>query len=284
MIGEQPPVPPHPTTELTATVLAPNPSPMTLQGTNSYLIGVGGRYTVVVDPGPDDEPHLAALATGAVQLILITHRHPDHTAGAARLHELTGAPVRAADPGHCHGGGAVLSAERIQLAGLTIEVLPTPGHTDDSVSFVLPDDGPTGSVLTGDTILGRGTTVIAHPDGSVADYLDSLDALEARGPAIVLPAHGPQRDNLVEICREYRVHRRQRLDQIRAVLAAIGSPAVPDHAEVDSAVVDRVVDVVYADTPPDVRFAAAKSVAAQLEYLRAVDSQSHYRGGDGQHR
>ncbi|MDQ2846928.1 MAG: MBL fold metallo-hydrolase [Actinomycetota bacterium] len=269
-----PPVSSGASTELTRILLAPNPGPMTLQGTNSYLIGSGGSYPVVVDPGPDDERHLAALATCAVQLVLITHRHPDHTAGAPRLHQLTGAPVRAADPAHCHGGGAVLGAERIQLAGLTIEVLPTPGHTDDSVSFVLPDDGATGSVLTGDTILGRGTTVIAHPEGSVADYLASLDALEAVGPAIVLPAHGPQRGDLGQVCREYRQHRLQRLDQISAVLADLGPQAT----------VDQVVDAVYADTPPEVRFAAVKSVAAQLEYLRRDEIGDRDRIGQSKRR
>ncbi|MGI8417837.1 MAG: MBL fold metallo-hydrolase [Nakamurella sp.] len=268
------PVPSPSGSKLTRTLLAPNAGPMTLEGTNSYLIGSGGSYPVVVDPGPSDERHLAVLATGAVQLILITHRHPDHTAGAARLHELTGAPVRAADPAHCHGGGAVLGAERIQLAGLTIDVLPTPGHTDDSVSFVLPDDGPTGSVLTGDTILGRGTTVIAHPDGSVADYLASLDALEAIGPAIVLPAHGPQRGDLVRLCREYRLHRLQRLEQISAVLADLGPRPT----------VDQVVDAVYVGTPPEVRFAAAKSVAAQLQYLRDDKLGARSRIGDGERR
>ncbi|MDQ6658513.1 MAG: MBL fold metallo-hydrolase [Actinomycetota bacterium] len=269
-----PPVPSGATTELTRTVLAPNPGPMTLEGTNSYLIGSGGSYPVVVDPGPDDERHLAALAAGAVELILITHRHPDHTAGAARLHQLTGAQVRAADPAHCHGGGVVLGAERIVLDGLTIEVLPTPGHTHDSVSFVLPEDGPTGSVLTGDTILGRGTTVIAHPDGNVADYLASLDALEARGPAIVLPAHGPQRADLAVLCREYRQHRSQRLEQIRTVLARLGPLAT----------VDQVVDAVYTDTPPAVRSAAMKSVAAQMQYLRDEENGDSDRGGKREYR
>lgn len=261
-----PPVPPRAVTPLTRTVLAPNPGPMTLDGTNSYVIGRHGTAgsatgAVVVDPGPADERHLSALgAAGDVQLILITHRHPDHTEGAARLHELTGAPVRAADPAHCHGGGAVLAGpERIETAGVVIEVVPTPGHTDDSVSFLLPDDGPTGSMLTGDTILGRGTTVIAHPDGNVADYLASLDVLQAHGSARVLPAHGPQLESLEEICRQYRAHRMERLQQIGAVLQQLG----PD------ASVDQVVDAVYTDTPAEVRFAAVKSVTAQLEYLRA---------------
>lgn len=259
-----PPVPPRSVTELTRCIVAPNPGPMTLDGTNSYLIGTHGRAVVVVDPGPDDHRHLAALgAAGDVELILISHRHPDHTEGAAALQQLTGAPVRAADPAHCLGGGAVLGRERIEAAGTTIEVWPTPGHTDDSVSFQLPGDGPTGSVLTGDTILGRGTTVIVHPDGNVRDYLASLDVLQAIGPARVLPGHGPQLPDLVAVCGAYRQHRMQRLEQIRVVLdSSDGEPTV-----------EQVVETVYADTPLAVRSAAMKSVAAQLEYLRSARSR-----------
>jgi len=255
-----PPAPASQVTDLVGCILAPNPGPMTLEGTNSYLIGRRGSGVVVVDPGPDHEPHLAALsAAGRVDMILITHRHPDHTDGAAMLHTMTGAPVRAADAAHCRGGGLPLvGAERIEAAGVLIDVLPTPGHTDDSVSFHLPGDGPRGSVLTGDTILGRGTTVIAYPDGSVGDYLASLDALQALGSCRVMPAHGPQRDDLTQLCREYRAHRLQRLDQIRAALAVLG----------DRASVDQVVDAVYTDIPLGVRSAAERSVAAQLDYLR----------------
>lgn len=247
-------------TVLTRTVTAPNPGPMTLDGTNSYLISAGAGGCVVVDPGPLDEAHLAALAgSGDVELILITHRHADHTEGAARLHALTGAPVRAVDPQHCHEG-AVLGRERIEVAGTVIEVIPTPGHTDDSVSLHLPQDGApgsAGSVLTGDTILGRGTTVIAHPDGDLASYLTSLDVLEAIGPARVLPAHGPQLDDLVVVVRRYRDHRRQRLAQVAAVRDRLGAGVTAE----------AVVDEVYTDSPPEVRQAALRSVAAQLEYL-----------------
>lgn len=255
-----PPVAARPVTDLVRCILAPNPGPMTLEGTNSYLIGRPGAGTVVVDPGPDDERHLAALAAaGDIELILITHRHPDHTDGAARLRAMTGAPVRAADAAYCHGGGPALDRpEHILAAGVLIDVLPTPGHTDDSVSFHLPGDGAGGSVLTGDTILGRGTTVIAHPDGNVGDYLTSLDVLQALGSCRVLPAHGPQRDDLAELCREYRTHRLQRLDQIRAALAGLGGGAT----------VDQVVAAVYTDIAPEVRPAARRSVAAQLQYLR----------------
>ncbi|MEE2521543.1 MBL fold metallo-hydrolase [Pseudarthrobacter sp. J47] len=249
---------------LTEYLLAPNPGPMSLEGTNSYLVSAPEPAGfVVVDPGPLDEDHLQALASaGSVELILITHRHHDHTEGAERLYQLTGAPVRAADPVHCHGGGALLLAnELIMAAGVRIRVLGTPGHTSDSVCFFLPDDGPAGSVLTGDTILGRGTTVLDHPDGTLRDYLASLDLLESLGSATVLPAHGPApaAADIRTVVRAYRNHRLERLEQVRTALAGLGRDAS----------VAEVAAVVYYDVDPSVRRAAELSVAAQLDYLRS---------------
>ncbi|WP_311380793.1 MBL fold metallo-hydrolase [Arthrobacter sp. ISL-28] len=247
---------------LTRYRLAPNPGPMSLDGTRSYVIAAAGHPGVaVVDPGPLDEPHLQELAdAGSVELILITHRHRDHTAGAARLHELTGAPVRAADPVHCIEAAPLQPGETIAAAGTEVRVVATPGHTSDSVCFHLPLDGPAGSVLTGDTILGRGTTVLDHPDGRLADYLSSLDRLEVLGPATVLPAHGPVLPALDAVVRAYRSHRLDRLTQIRTALAGLGGDAG----------VREVTDAVYADVDPSVRRAAENSVAAQLEYLRSL--------------
>jgi glyoxylase-like metal-dependent hydrolase (beta-lactamase superfamily II) len=172
---------------------------------------------------------------------------------------LTGAPVRAALAEHCHGGEPLVDGEVIYGGGVEIRVIATPGHTSDSLCFHLPTDGPAGSVLTGDTILGRGTTVLDYPDGRLGDYLASLDRLEALGPATLLPAHGPVLPALDEKCREYREHREQRLAQIRAALAQVG----------ESATVGEVTDVVYSDVDPSVRWAAETSVAAQLDYLRS---------------
>ncbi|WP_285243959.1 MBL fold metallo-hydrolase [Pseudarthrobacter sp. fls2-241-R2A-127] len=250
---------------LTQFILAPNPGPMSLDGTNSYVLRAPGHPTaVVVDPGPPDETHLSALAgAGDVEIILVTHRHSDHTAGSARLHELTGAPVRAMDPAHCHGGGAPLAnGEVVHAAGVDITVLATPGHTSDSVCFHLAADGQHGSVLTGDTVLGRGTTVLDYPDGTLGDYLSSLDRLEALGPATVLPAHGPVLPSLALIARDYRAHREDRLAQIRAALGTLGRDAT----------VGDVADAVYAGVDPSVRRAAELSVAAQLSYLRGPES------------
>ena len=235
---------------------------MSLDGTNSYVISAShtnASVVVVVDPGPADEGHLRRLAdAGQVELILVTHRHADHTAGSLRLQELTGAPVRAADARHCHGGAPLRDGETIRAAGVSIQVLATPGHTSDSVCFHLPDDGARGSVLTGDTILGRGTTVLDYPDGALGDYLESLDRLEALGGAAVLPAHGPVLPSLETITRAYRAHRLERLEQIREALEGLGRDAA----------VAAVTDAVYADVDPSVRRAAEMSVAAQLDYLR----------------
>lgn len=248
---------------LTEYLLAPNPGPMSLDGTNSYLLSAAGQAgVIVVDPGPLDNGHLQNLAAGAsVELILVTHRHADHTAGSARLSELTGAPVRAADPVHCHGGGGPLGdGEVIQAAGVEVRVLATPGHTSDSMCFHLPGDGLHGSVLTGDTILGRGTTMLDYPDGKLGDYLASLDRLERFGPATVLPAHGPVLPSIEAIARAYRQHRQERLAQIHEALGRLGTDAgVPD-----------ITDAVYADVEPSVRRAAEMSVASQLEYLRGL--------------
>ncbi|MBG6216179.1 glyoxylase-like metal-dependent hydrolase (beta-lactamase superfamily II) [Arthrobacter sp. CAN_A6] len=248
-------------TALTRSRLAPNPGPMSLEGTNSYLIAADGHPGVaVVDPGPLDEEHLQELAAGPVELILITHRHADHTAGAGRLHELTGAPVRAADPHHCIGEQPLQAGEVIAVAGTEVRVVATPGHTSDSVCFHLPLDGPAGSVLTGDTVLGRGTTMLDHPDGRLGDYLSSLDRLELLGPATVLPAHGPVLQALDTTVRAYRLHRLDRLDQIRSALTQLEPGAG----------IPQVTDVVYSDADPSVRRAAERSVGAQLEYLRSL--------------
>lgn len=238
-------------------ITAPNPGPMTLDGTNSWVLG--RSRVVVVDPGPLDEPHLLDLAmSGEVTQILLTHGHADHSAGAQRLHELTGAPVRAWDARWLNHAEAFEPDEVVALDDVTIQVLHTPGHTDDSVSFVVRDAGGAAALLTGDTILGRGTTVIAHPEGRLADYLATLDRLRGLGEVVVLPGHGPVSGDAVGQATAYLAHRRERLDQVREAVAAGASTA------------DDVVDAVYADVSGDVRWAALLSVEAQLAYLREV--------------
>jgi glyoxylase-like metal-dependent hydrolase (beta-lactamase superfamily II) len=236
---------------------------MTLEGTNTWLLRAPGeRRCVVIDAGPDDEAHLRAVAVagGEVAEILLTHGHPDHSAGARRLHELTGAPVRALDPAHRFGAEGLGDGEVVAAAGVEVRVLGTPGHTADSLCFLAsgPDGGV--AVLTGDTVLGRGTTVVAYPDGRLADYLDSLRRLRDLGALAVLPGHGPELTDLAAVADAYLAHRAQRLDQIRAALVELG----PD------ATARAVVERVYADVDPVLWWAAELSVRAQLDYLRGL--------------
>ena len=242
-------------------VRADNPGPMTLDGTNTYVLQ-GRDGVVVVDPGPLDEQHLRAVAGaaahGEVLLTLLTHGHPDHAEGALRFHQLTGSPVLARDPAHCIGSDDALGedGETAGVAGLLVDVLHTPGHTADSVCFVVESAG-TRVVLTGDTVLGRGTTVVAHPDGSLAPYLDSLRRIVALGPVTLLPGHGPVRPDAAALAGEYIAHREARLAQVRRAVAE-GATTAPE-----------VVRVVYADVDESLWPAAELSVRAQLDYLAA---------------
>ncbi|MGQ0466814.1 MAG: MBL fold metallo-hydrolase [Sporichthyaceae bacterium] len=248
-------------TERATCVLAPNPGPMTLDGTNTWVLGEpGAGAVVVVDPGPDDPEHLsavmAAVAGREVATVLLTHRHPDHVEGAATFAALASAPVRSVDPTFRYrGGGGLDEGERLTVAGLELVVMSTPGHTDDCVCFWIPADR---AVLTGDTVLGRGSTVVAHPDGRLADYLDSLHRLEdlARDRVdTVYPGHGPVLPDARASIEWYLAHRKQRLEQVREAVAGGLRTA------------REVVEAVYVDVDPSLWPAAEWSVAAQLEYL-----------------
>ncbi len=245
-------------------VLAPNPSLMTLDGTNTWLIAEpGSEPAIVVDPGPDDAGHLdrvratAAAAGQRIEKIVLTHGHPDHSAGARRLAELTGAPVLAVDPAHRLGAAAALGAGDVVRAGGSelLRVIETPGHTSDSVCLLLEADG---AMLTGDTVLGRGTTVIAG-DGSLSDYLGSLDRLRALADEAalraLLPGHGPLLGDPAGTLDYYIAHRAERLAEVEAALAA-GCRTLAD-----------IVARVYADVDRALWPFAEWSVRAQLAYL-----------------
>lgn len=246
-------------------VLAPNPGPMTLDGTNTWILGPPGGPSIVVDPGPADERHLRAVRdrAGSVAVTVLTHRHLDHSEGLARFAELTGSGVRAADPAYaittpeCDGG--LEDGLELTAGDLSVRALATPGHTSDSTSLLVT--GTDGAwLLTGDMVLGRGTTVITHPDGDLGAYLDSLevmlDAVRTFGVLAILPGHGPVVDDPVAVLTGYREHRLARLDQVREALR-LGD-------ETPAQVVARV----YADVDRSVWPAAEQSVRAQLDYLR----------------
>lgn len=251
-------------TTVATCALAPNPSPWTLDGTNTWLLHApGASEVIIVDPGPGDEGHLrevveqVAAREARITSILLTHGHIDHSEGARCLGEITGAPVRAVDPTHRHGGEGLAAGDVVTAGDLELRVIVTPGHSSDSVCFLLPDEG---SLLTGDTVLGRGTTVVAWPDGRLSEYLVSLanlrDLAERSGIERILPGHGPILEAPGAILTAYLDHRMARLDDVRdAVAAGAGSTA-------------DVVAVVYADTPRELWPAAELSVRAQLQYLR----------------
>ncbi|MGK5530649.1 MBL fold metallo-hydrolase [Streptomyces sp. URMC 129] len=258
-----PGAPDGPVTERATCVLAPNPSQMTLDGTNTWILAEpGSGLAVVVDPGPQDEGHLRRVldtvtaAGRRVALTLLTHGHPDHAEGAVRFAELTGSPVRALDPGLRLGAEGLGQGDVITTGGLEVRVVPTPGHTSDSLSFHIVADG---AVLTGDTVLGRGTTVVAHPDGRLGDYLDSLRRLRSLtvddGVHTVLPGHGPVLTDAQGAIDYYLVHRAKRLAQVEtAVEMGLRTP-------------EAVVAHVYADVDRGLWPWAELSVRAQLDYL-----------------
>lgn len=250
----------RPVTEHASVLLANNPSPMTLEGTNSWVVRApGSADCVVIDPGPEDTEHLQRLADcGPVSLVLLTHHHGDHTEGVAEFRKLTGAPVRALDPELCAGAEPLADDEVVSAAGVRLRVLATPGHTRDSVCFALEQSAEP-VVFTGDTVLGRGTTVIADPDGHLGSYLSSLRRLAELPPGVrALPGHGPERPDVRVAAVAYLQHREQRLDQVRAAARQLDGEITAR----------RIVEVVYADVDRSVWPAAEWSVRAQLTYLR----------------
>jgi glyoxylase-like metal-dependent hydrolase (beta-lactamase superfamily II) len=257
---------------LTTRLLAPNPSPMTLDGTNTYLVSVqGSGGAVVIDPGPDDPDHLArarealASADAAVDAILLTHHHVDHVEAAAAWSEAFGAPLAAAAREVAGPGGRLLAdGDTLHLGAVTIEVIATPGHTSDHLAFRLP----TGALLTGDHVLGRGTSVVAHPDGDLVAYLDSLRRVLDLGADALFPGHGPEltRDPTA-VVRYYLAHREVRQQQVLAVLQE--GPHTPA----------ELVARIYAEVDRRLWPAAEASTRAAVVALVA-DGRAHHRTDD----
>jgi len=253
-----------PATARAVNVLAPNASAMTLDGTNTWIVSEpDSELAVVIDPGPLDDVHLrhvvgvAEAAGKRVALTLLTHGHPDHAEGAARFAELTRTKVRALDPALRLGDEGLAGGDVVAVGGLELRVVSAPGHTADSLCFHLPADR---AVLTGDTVLGRGTTVVAHPDGRLGDYLDSLRRLRSLtvddGVDTVLPGHGPVLEDAQGAVEYYLAHRANRLAQVETAV---------ENGYVSAS---QIVAQVYAAVDRSLWPAAELSVLAQLDYLK----------------
>jgi glyoxylase-like metal-dependent hydrolase (beta-lactamase superfamily II) len=253
-------------------VLAPNPSPLTLEGTNTFVVADPAAATaVVIDPGPAGDDHAVRVvwACGGrrVELVLLTHIHPDHADGARDFADRVGAPLAALAPGWASPGAPDLAGGGpLAAAGLELEPLPTPGHAADHCCFLLPAER---AAFTGDHVLGRGTTVVEWPGGDMAAYLRSLELLLDRDPARLYPGHGPVVDDPRDRVEGYLAHRREREAQVLAALeAGDRTPA-------------EVVARVYADVAPVLHPAAELSVRAHLAKLVA---EGRVRAEDGGER
>jgi glyoxylase-like metal-dependent hydrolase (beta-lactamase superfamily II) len=240
-------------------LLAPNPSPMTFDGTNSWVLHEPGRRgSVIVDPGPDDPGHLSALVElaldqgGRVDAILLTHGHSDHSAGLRETARRTGAPVLGASSRWCD---QVIGGGPLDLGGLRVDVIPTPGHSSDSLSFHLPADE---SMVTGDTVLGRSAPAIMDPDGRVDQTIDSLSLLKellADGEPLILPGHGPLVTDPRAVLAFALTAREARLAQVEE--------AVRDGHGTVGAIADRL----YGPFDERIRRMIEATVRAHLRYL-----------------
>jgi glyoxylase-like metal-dependent hydrolase (beta-lactamase superfamily II) len=283
--------PPHELTRLTPLVsrlVAPNPSPFTLNGTCTYI--VGAEAVAVIDPGPDNEAHraaiLAAARGGRIETILITHTHRDHSPGANALRAATGARVIGATPFAPKGDGsegldsahdrsyapdAVLAdGEVFRGKGFTLEAVATPGHCANHLCFALREDA---ALFSGDHVMAWSTSVVAPPDGSMSDYMASLEKLRRRDETVYWPGHGGPVTDPQRYLRGFILHRRQRESSILAALAK------------DTKTISEIVAKVYVGLDPALIRAASLSTLAHLEDLiqRGVvfsetsDGETRYR-------
>ena len=248
-------------------VLAPNPSPFTYTGTQTYLIGV--TDLAVIDPGPDDADHLnalmAAIGDRPVRAILCTHTHRDHSPAARPLSEQTGAPIIGCAPLTLEDDGPRADAafdasylpdrvlqDREQVAGegWTLEAVATPGHTSNHLCFALLEEK---ALFTGDHVMGWSTSVISPPDGDMADYMRSMQRLLDREDAVYYPAHGDAVATPQRLVRGMMGHRKQREGQITRFLERNGASTIPD-----------MVAEMYKGIDPRLHPAAGRSVLAHL--------------------
>lgn len=236
-------------------VLAPNPGVMTGPGTNTYLVGAGD--SCVIDPAVDDAEYLDAVATaaGEVGSILVTHRHPDHIGGVSALVRRFGCPVRAFGAESIDGVAVepLHDGDRLDVGGVTLEVMHTPGHAPDHLCFYLREGA---SLFAGDNILGEGTAVIAPPEGNMSDYLASLRRLRELHIDRIYPGHFRPLHGGAAVIDGYLQHRAERR---ASVLAALRAGAASEQ---------EIVSVVYSDTPAHLHPVAALQVRSMLELLQ----------------
>ena len=260
-------------------VLAPNPSPYTLEGTNTWVVGDGpgvvpgpgvprptGTPVVVIDPGPDDPAHLdevASVAGSRVAAVLVTHDHPDHAPGASAFAARVGAPLHAF---RLREADHLRDDQQVTAGALTLRAVHTPGHTSDHMAFHVPAHG---ALFTGDAVLGRGTSFIDPPDGDLAQYLRSLARMQELAPRTIYPGHGPVVLDAPAKLQEYLDHRAERERQI------------VDAIDGEARTVGEIVAGIYAAYPPEVHELAARSVLAHLLKLSAEGrAASKGRGND----
>jgi glyoxylase-like metal-dependent hydrolase (beta-lactamase superfamily II) len=228
-------------------ILAPNAGLRELDGTNTWIVG---RWpAVVIDPAVDEPGHLAEVleASGRVGAIVLTHDHPDHAPGAATLAARTGSPVLAAR-GEM-GRERLRDGQAIRMPGVHLTAIATPGHTPDHLAFFLPQEG---ALFTGDTVLGRGTSLIDPPEGDLIHYLRSLQRLRELEPKTIHPGHGPVALDAMGKLDEYLAHRQMREEQVLAGLAE--GARTPE----------ELVPEIYGEYPAELHPLAARSVLAHL--------------------
>ena len=234
-------------------VLAPNSSPLTLDGTRTYV--VGSERVVVIDPGSSDPGHLDAIADlvgdGVMVSVLVTHAHPDHEAGANALAEQFQCTVR------MQGRGTLQENDQFSTDTGQLVAVATPGHTRDHVAFHWPEQE---AVFCGDLMMGgHDTALVAPPDGRLGPYLASLDRLRQLSPRVIYPAHGPAFQKPEDALERYVRHRKLRLQQVERALAAGAQGA------------DALLDAVYGDKlEAELRAPAMAALKAYLEHLQGL--------------
>ena len=250
-------------------VLAPNPSPMTLEGTNTYIVG-GPSAVIVIDPGPDDDGHMeavkGAVAEATAVAVLLTHHHIDHDESAERTAAMLGSAVASSAGPKGPRDVPVRDGQRFGGEGVFLTAVATPGHSSDHLCFMFEEER---ALFTGDHILGRGTTVVAFPDGDMGAYMASLERVREIGAERFYPGHGPIVDTPAALVTEYIEHRQMRERQVLDGLAV--GPVTPE----------ELVARIYTDVDPILHPVAAMSVRAHLAELahrgRAVQDGDRWR-------